>query len=112
MTITDQRQPTPFRCDVSYAGDRARVAVRGELDLENAPDLLRDVVRILERPVASITVDLARVTFIDSSGLATLVAAQHRALQRGIAFELTSVPKQARRIFEITNLAELFGLAD
>ncbi len=112
MTITHQRQPPQFRCDVSYAGDRARVAVRGELDLENAPHLLRYLVLIVERGVSSVTVDLARVTFLDSSGLATLVAAQHRALQRDISFELTSVPKQAKRIFEITNLAELFGLTD
>ncbi len=102
----------PFRCDVSYAGDGAIVAVRGELDMQNAPRMLRNVVAVLEHGVSSLTVDLARVTFVDSSGLATLVAAQHRALQHDIAFELTSVPQQAKRIFEITHLAELFGLAD
>jgi anti-anti-sigma factor len=104
--------PPPFRCDVSYAGDGAVVAVRGELDMENAPRMLSDVVAVLEHHVSSLTVDLARVTFVDSSGLAALVAAQHRARQRDVAFELTSVPDQTKRIFEITHLAELFGLAD
>ncbi len=104
--------PPPFRCDLSYAGDGVVVAVRGELDLQNAPRMLREVDAVFEHAVSSLTVDLARVTFVDSSGLATLVAVQHRALQRDIAFELTSVPEQTKRIFEITHLAELFGLAD
>ena len=77
-----------------------------------APGLLNEVIRTLDRPVSHLTIDMGRVTFVDSSGIATLVAAQHRARQRDITFELESVPVQARRIFEMTDLAEMFGLDD
>jgi anti-sigma B factor antagonist len=102
----------PFRCDVSYHDRRAVLALAGEMDMANAPGLLQDVLTVLDRPVLGITLDLQRVTYVDSCGIGTLVAAQYRATQRGIAFELTGVPDQARRIFEITDLAELFGLTD
>jgi anti-sigma B factor antagonist len=79
---------------------------------DNSPGLLREVLTNLELPISTMTLDLALVTYVDSSGLGTLVAAKHRADQRGIAFQLRGVSEQTRRIFEITDLAEMFGLAD
>jgi anti-sigma B factor antagonist len=102
----------PFRYDIVHIEDRAEVAVRGEMDLDNSPGLLREVVANLELPLSTMTLDLALVTYVDSSGLGTLVAAKHRADQRGIAFQLVGVSEQTRRIFEITDLVEMFGLAD
>jgi len=102
----------PFRYDIVQIDDRAEVAVRGELDLDNSPGLLRDVLANMELPISAVTLDLERVTYVDSSGLGTLVAAKHRADQRGIAFTLVGVSPQTRRIFEITDLAEMFGIAD
>jgi anti-sigma B factor antagonist len=102
----------PFRYDIEHIDHRAEVAVRGEMDLVNAPGLLREVLANLELPISTMTLDLALVTYVDSSGLGTLVAAKHRADQRGIAFRLVGVSDQTRRIFEITDLAEMFGIAD
>jgi anti-anti-sigma factor len=56
--------------------------------------------------------NLERVSYVDSSGVGALVAAQYRAAQRGMSFALVGVSDQARRIFEITDLAELFGLTE
>jgi anti-sigma B factor antagonist len=102
----------PFGYAVVHIDDRAEVAVRGELDLGNSPGLLRDLLADMEIPISAITLDLERVTYVDSSGLGALVAAKHRADQRGIAFTIVGVSAQTRRIFDITDLAEMFGIAD
>jgi anti-sigma B factor antagonist len=109
----DVEQTVPaFHYEILQIDDRAEVAVHGELDLDNSPGLLRDLVLNMELPISTVTLDLAQVTYVDSSGLGTLVAAKHRADQRGIGFRLVGVSGQTRRIFEITDLAEMFGLTD
>lgn len=100
----------PFRCDVSYVDEHATVAVRGELDLATAPVLLREVLATLVLPVDAVTVDLALVTFLDSSGIHTLLVAKSNAEERGIAFTLASVSRQGHLVLEVSGLSEHFGL--
>src|SRR4051794_23267265 len=81
-----------FRCDVLYVGDHAVVVCRGDIDLASAPELQRHLSATFALPIAGVTVDLAYVTFLDSSGVATLVAMHGRAAERRIAFRLEAVP--------------------
>ena len=69
------------------------VVASGEIDLSNAPDLSV----ALEAP--ELVVDMTKVTFLDSTGLATLVKAHNFA----DSFELT-VSRTVRRLLEITGL--------
>ncbi len=89
----------------------AVVTLRGDLDLASAPELLRQLQSLVARPVTSVTVDLAGLAFLDSSGLGTLCRAQQEAEGRGIAFALDRVPSHARRVLEITGLSRQFHLA-
>jgi anti-sigma B factor antagonist len=107
---TNPQPDRPFDCDVSYAEDRAIVVPQGELDLAAAPALLREVRSCLSLRVVGVIVDCEGVTFLDSAGVHALVAAHREAVEHGIAFTLTSVPLQARKVLEITGLAESFGL--
>lgn len=100
-----------FRCDVSYVEDRAVVAVRGDVDLGTASVLQREVLATLALPIAGVVLDLGYVSFMDSSGIAVLVAAHRQAHDLGLPFTLTSVPRHVRIVLEISGLAELFGLA-
>ena len=108
--IPDPSRDGPFRSDVLYVGDHAVVVARGELDLAGAPALLREILGTLALPIGGVTVDLAYVTFLDSSGVHTLMQARTHALERGISFRLESVPDQARQVLETCDLLGLFGL--
>jgi anti-anti-sigma factor len=101
----------PFRCDVIYDGDHAVVAARGEMDLATAPAVLREVRATLALPINGVTLDLAYVTFLDSSGVQALLTARNNAIERGIEFRLDSVPRQVRSVLEMCDLLGLFGLA-
>ena len=110
MIESAESEPQPFHCQVSLVEDRAVVTARGEIDLATAPSLLREVRACLSLRVVGVIVDFANVTFLDSAGVRTLLIAHHEAAERGVTFVLASLPPQARRVFEVTGLAESFGL--
>jgi anti-anti-sigma factor len=111
-SATGLGNPAPFRCDVSFADEHAVVAVRGELDLATAPELLREVQATIVLPLEGVTVDLRDVTFLDSSGIHSLLVGKSSAEERGVTFSLTSVPRRCRLVLEISGLAPHFGLDD
>jgi anti-anti-sigma factor len=88
------------------------VAVSGDLDLNSAPALTRRLRELLSLQPSTLTLDLAGVTFMDSSGLSALVAALHEADVRGVGFALASVPDQAHRVLHLTDTAGLFHILE
>jgi anti-anti-sigma factor len=98
-------------CETVTVDDRAVVTLRGELDLASSPELLRRLQVLITRPVSTLRLDLADLTFIDSSGLGTLCHALEDAEAQGITLGLDRVPDHARRVLEITGLTKRFNLS-
>lgn len=84
-------------------GDELVVELGGEVDLAAAPELAQTLADC--RDCARIVVDLAGVTFLDSSAL-NVVARAHRAATEGKAPDLVvrRLPDQTRQLFAITGL--------
>ena len=101
----------PFRCPVRPHRDELWVAPEGELGLESAHVLRGVVEEYLGAGFTRAVLDLRGLTFIDSTGLRTVIDAGRAARARGIDFALCPGPPQIQRIFEITATAELFPLA-
>jgi anti-anti-sigma factor len=78
----------------SYADDdrrTTRVLPSGELDLATVT-FLDEALRAAERQTTSVTLDLRRLSFMDCSSLALLVAADGRARQSGGHFAVEASP--------------------
>jgi anti-sigma B factor antagonist len=105
------QDPLSFHCNVLAVKDQAVLAVHGDLDLATAPQFSRVASTACDMPVSALTVELSRVTFLDSSGIQALVTARNAACERGLEFRLESVPRQARKVLELCQLIEYFGLA-
>lgn len=101
-------QPGEARYDV--ADDSATVVASGEIDVATAPDLRDALYRLVDRGERAVTVDMAAVSFIDSSGLGALVAALKRARQQDGDITVVNLHGAARKVFEITGLLEVFGV--
>lgn len=86
------------------------IEAAGEIDLATAPDLAAVLDTMIERRVPRIRVDMAGVTFVDSSGLGILVAALKRANAVDSTLVLQNLTGPARKVFEITGLLEVFGV--
>jgi anti-anti-sigma factor len=92
------------------AGTRV-VALRGELDLATV-GRLRDVLGpLIDDPgVQLVVVDLVHVTFIDSTGLMTLLNALRRLVRRGGRLVLACSNPTVLRLFEATKTDETFDI--
>ena len=104
-----------FECEVGNirAGEPCVVAVKGEVDLSSATDLEAGIRQALGGNPASVVLDLAALTFIDSSGLRVLVSVADDARSQGVGFELRNVPSHAQRVLDITGLSGMFdGASD
>ena len=75
--------------------------LRGELDLATADDL-RQMLATLPNGASTVTLDLADLTFMDSSGLQVLW--EHTRTLNDGSLVLENAPRHIRRLFEITGL--------
>jgi anti-anti-sigma factor len=101
-------RPTLLSIEVQASREATVLVVRGELDLMTGPRLRGILFDPTACPGPRIVVDLREVTFMDSSGLSTLIAAR-RWISRG-AGELSLVcqPGPVMRVLDITGLLSVF----
>jgi anti-sigma B factor antagonist len=92
-------------------GEDPGVVASGELDVATVPDLKAALNDLIDRyPGAPVWVDMAQVSFIDSSGLGVLVGALKRARQREGTVVVRNLTGAPHKVFEITGLLEIFGV--
>lgn len=88
-------------------GEALIVALEGEVDLEHSP-AAREVLLASVTRARAVLVDLSAVSYIDSSGVASLVEAFQAARKGGVRFALASVNPAARRVLELARLDKVF----
>jgi len=97
---------------VDDAEERAFVRLHGRLGIDSSPDLRDRLLAMLEgQPPKTIIVDLAEVSYIDASGIATLLEALKVARKRQVTFCLKGLHGRIVRLFEATGLLALFETA-
>jgi anti-sigma B factor antagonist len=99
-----------FGVTLTIGHERARLQLRGELDFAAARELSVkfDEARAAGPPL--IIVDLAQLSYCDSSGIHVLVQAAAWCESNGIDMRLTCVRPYVRRVFELTDTADLLHL--
>lgn len=85
-----------------------RVRVAGEVDIATESLFQRAMAVAEAHAKAGIIVDLRDVAFMDSTGIAALLAARKRADEAGRGFVVRGVGKQVQRVFVVSGLHWLF----
>jgi anti-sigma B factor antagonist len=81
-----------------------------DMDLAGVPDFEAAAARAVATGCSQICVDMSNVTFLDSRGVAALVAAWRHARDAGCALLLTgTLAPPVRLVLEITAVDHLFG---
>jgi anti-sigma B factor antagonist len=80
--------------------------VEGELDIATAPRLISVLNGAVQEALRSLVVDLSRVDFMDSTGLALLINAHRRLTRRSKGFAVVCPPGPLRRVFEVTDMVD------
>lgn len=98
---------TPFRISTVAQDGRQVVTPEGELDLTAAPQLEEHLLRVLAEGDA--VLDLSRISFIDSTGIALLVSVSGTARERGRRLELRDPSPHVERLINLTGVAPMLG---
>jgi anti-anti-sigma factor len=91
----------------SVVGPEARVSLTGELDIHSAPDVTASLADLAQQHVQSVVIDVAGLTFLDSSGLRALLSARNELQTVGAAFSLEGVSGTVERVLDATGLLGL-----
>jgi anti-sigma B factor antagonist len=87
------------------------VSLEGDVDLEQSPKARQVLLDCVGRR-RDVYVDLSAVSYIDSSGVASLVEAFQLARQKGSRFALVSVNPAALRVLQLARLDKVFTIHD
>jgi anti-sigma B factor antagonist len=93
-------------------GETHVVSFAGELDLANAGTAESALERSLAESSSRVVVDMRELEFIDSTGIALLVAAIGHDGDEGRVSFIPSVAPAVTRVLELTGLAERLPLAE
>jgi anti-anti-sigma factor len=99
---------TPFSVTTRPTAAGAVVTVHGEVDVATAPRLRTEIAALTLGRGQLLVVDLAGVTFCDSSGISALIAASNVAEAAGADVALAAVPARLSRTFALIGLGDFF----
>lgn len=88
------------------------VTLQGDLDFHSSPELRTEFVKLVDTQTPKILVDLKKVNYIDSSGLATFVELFQKMKRYSGKLILFNLSQGVRSVFEIAKLDSIFRLAN
>jgi len=82
--------------------------LEGEIDLHVSPRVSASLGAIIEQKPPRVVVDLSKVSYIDSSGLAVLIEGMQNVEAYGGKFIFAGIQDNVKPIFEIARLDQVF----
>lgn len=85
------------------------LALTGEVDLHNSPQVRKQLLAII-KSASSVIVDFSDLTYIDSSGIATLVEAFNLAKNEQLTLTIIGAKGAPLQVLELTHLNKVFPM--
>jgi len=86
--------------------------VEGEIDLYNAPALKDEIKKKIEEQKYNIIINLAKVSYIDSSGIGALISSLSNLKKYQGGLKIINVTGSVKKVFELTKLTSFFEIFD
>jgi anti-sigma B factor antagonist len=90
-------------------GGYAVLELEGEVDLSCSPEARKQILQVLNDG-RHLLVDLSAVSYIDSSGVASLVEGYQTAKKRDLRFGLVGVSNAAMNVLQLARLDKVFPI--
>ena len=84
----------------------------GDIDINTSPQMKKTFDKISQAKDGKVLINLEKVAYVDSSGLATLVEILKNFRKYGGILKLCSLSNKVKSLFEITKLEKLFDIQD
>ena len=88
------------------------ICLAGEIDFSVAPKVREALRPLLAAKTQEILLDLSGLSYVDSSGLAVFIEARNALLAAGRSIRIVAISPQVRKLFNLTQLGDLFGLPE
>lgn len=86
------------------------MVLEGEVDMSTSPMLRKELLALFQSRAVHIVVDLKGVSYIDSSGVATLVEGLQLSRRGGARFVLAGAGRAVEAVFELAYLKNVFEM--
>jgi anti-sigma B factor antagonist len=104
------KNPTPAACPMPSKDRPNLLPLEGEIDLHVSPAITASLQMMIKKKPKKLVIDLSRVTYIDSSGLAALIEGMQNVNEYGGLFAIAGLQETVRTIFEIARLDQVFRI--
>lgn len=84
--------------------------IKGDVDLYSSPQVRKQIINLVSKKNTSLLVDFAEITYMDSSGVATLVEALQMTNRNGGKLRLFNMKQVIRDVFELSRLDKVFDI--
>jgi anti-anti-sigma factor len=103
---------TILEVDTREQEDAVHLALIGELDLSTVEKVEEELRRVEDGGAQTVVLDLSSLSFLDSTGLRTIVTADQRARKSGRRLAIVKGPDTVHRVFTITRLDERLDIVE
>lgn len=95
--------------EIKTAADHTVIALSGEVDLYYSPKAREQILAYLNKK-NNVLIDLSGVSYIDSSGVASLVEGYQLARNNKLRFGLVGVSDAAMQVLQLARLDKVFPI--
>jgi anti-sigma B factor antagonist len=88
------------------------VSIQGRVTIETSSEMRRVIAEALRSIPRAVAIDFSGVTYLDTSGLATLLEASRIARQQGTRLVVEGLHDQPRDLLHFTQIDRLLEIAD
>jgi anti-sigma B factor antagonist len=88
------------------------VSIHGRVNIDTSGDMRRTIAAALRSMPPAVMLDLSGVSYIDTSGLATLLEASRIARQQGTRLVLHGLHGQPRELLHFSQIDHLLDIAE
>jgi anti-sigma B factor antagonist len=97
--------------EVEKVDQDAVIHLYGRLDMNTSPDLRRTAFKLYNKSKCrNLTIDFANVSYIDTSGLATLIEILLTSKEQRARLTLSGLNEKVRYLLDVNGLAEFFRI--
>ncbi|MDP5018667.1 STAS domain-containing protein [Anabaena sp. UHCC 0187] len=86
------------------------IAISGNFNASTSQDFQENIQEVIASEIKIVLIDCHSVTFMDSSGLGTLVLTFKTLQESGIKMVICSINQQVRMLFELTGMDSIFTI--
>lgn len=86
------------------------VALSGEIDIYNAPELKEHLNKLIQEARGNIVIDCRDLNYVDSTGLGVLISVLKKVREYEGDIKIKNLKPYIRKIFTITGLDKIFSV--